>query len=99
MKELHRPCHAHQPMSTHLPSKAVKANFCLSTLQKHVRKVVGGFEKKSCVSTSVRKPGNAYASTDHHDMTLAVKVAVNPNTTNQPKLSKRIFASHLCKSM
>ena len=33
-----------------------------SPLQKHVRKVVGGFGKKSCVSTGVRKPGNTYAS-------------------------------------
>ena len=29
---------------------------------KHVRKVVGGFGKKSCVSTGVRKPGNTCAS-------------------------------------
>ena len=36
--------------------------FCLSPLQKHVRKVVGGFGKKSCVNTGVRKPGNTYAS-------------------------------------
>ena len=36
--------------------------FRLSPLQKHVRKVVGGFGKKSCVSTGVRKPGNTYAS-------------------------------------
>ena len=36
--------------------------FCLSPLQKHVRKVVGGFGKKSCVSTGVRKPGNTCAS-------------------------------------
>ena len=34
----------------------------LSPLQKHVRKVVGGFGKKSCVSTGVRKPGNTCAS-------------------------------------
>ena len=34
--------------------------------------------KESCVSTGVRKPGNTC------DMTLAVKVALNPNTTNQP---------------
>ena len=47
-------------------------------------KVVGGFEKKRCVSTGVRKPGNTCV-TDRHDMTLAVKVALNPNTTNQPK--------------
>ena len=32
--------------------------FRLSPLQKHVRKIVGGFGKKSCVSTCVRKPGN-----------------------------------------
>ena len=36
--------------------------FRLSPLQKHVRKVVGGFGKKNCVSTGVRKPGNTYAS-------------------------------------
>ena len=45
-----------------------------------MRKVVGGFGKKSCVSTGVRKPGNVCV-TDHHDRTLAVKVALNPNTT------------------
>ena len=28
----------------------------------YVRKVVGGFGKKSCVSTGVRKPGNTCAS-------------------------------------
>ena len=49
-------------------------------------KVVGGFGKKSCVSTGVRKPGNTCV-TDRHDMTLAVKVALNPNTTNQPLYS------------
>ena len=38
------------------------AYFRLSPLQKLVRKVVGGFGKKSCVSTGVRKPGNTYAS-------------------------------------
>ena len=38
------------------------AYFRLLPLQKHVRKVVGGFGKKSCVSTGVRKPGNTYAS-------------------------------------
>ena len=54
------------------------AYFRLSPLQKHVRKVVCGFGKKSCVGTGVRKPGNTYASP-----TLAVKVALNPNTTNQ----------------
>ena len=34
----------------------------LSPLQKHVRKVVGGFGKKICVSAGVRKPGNTCAS-------------------------------------
>ena len=34
-------------------------------LQKHVRKVVGGFGKKSCVSTGVRKPGNTYMYVRH----------------------------------
>ena len=38
------------------------AYFRLSPLQKHVRKVVGGFGKKSCVSTGERKPGNTCAS-------------------------------------
>ena len=50
-----------------------------------MRKVVGGFGKKSFVSTGVRKPGNTCV-TDRHDMTLAVKVTLNPNTTNQPTL-------------
>ena len=36
--------------------------FRLSPLQKHVGKGAGGFGKKSCVSTGVRKPGNIYAS-------------------------------------
>ena len=62
------------------------AYFRLSPLQKHVRKVVGGFGKKSCVSTGVRKPGNTLCVTDRHDMTLAVEVELKPNTTNQPKL-------------
>ena len=38
------------------------AYFRLSPLQKYVRKVVGGFGKKSCVSTGVRKPGSTFAS-------------------------------------
>ena len=38
------------------------ACFGLSPLQKHVRKVVGGFGKKSCFSTGVRNPGNTYTS-------------------------------------
>ena len=36
--------------------------FPKTPLQKHVKKVVGGFGKKSCVSTGVRKPGNTYGS-------------------------------------
>ena len=32
------------------------AYFRLSSLQKYVRKVVGGFGKKSCVSTGVKGP-------------------------------------------
>ena len=38
------------------------AYFRLSRLLKHARKVVGGFGKKSCVSTGMRKPGNTCAS-------------------------------------
>ena len=38
------------------------AYFGLSPQQKHVRKVVGGFGKKSCVRTGVGKPGNACVS-------------------------------------
>ena len=55
------------------------AYFRLSPLQKHVRKVVSGFRKKSCVSSGVRKPGNTCA----HDMTLAVIEALNLITTKQ----------------
>ena len=36
--------------------------FSLSPLQKHVRKVVCAFRKRSCVSTGIRKPGNTCAS-------------------------------------
>ena len=43
-------------------SSRLTAYVCLSPLQKHVRKVVGGFGKKSCVSTGVRKPGNTCVS-------------------------------------
>ena len=38
------------------------ACFHLSPLQKHVRKVAGGFGKKSYVSTGMRKPGNTCES-------------------------------------
>ena len=38
------------------------AYFRLSPLQKYVRKVVGGFGKKSCVSTVVKKSEKTYAS-------------------------------------
>ena len=48
-----------------------------------MRKVFGGFGKKSCVSTGVRTPGNTCV-TDRHDMT----VALNPNTTNQSKVKE-----------
>ena len=47
----------------------------LSLLQKYVRKVVGGFGKKSCVSPGVRKPGNTCASPT---ASLAVKSGVKP---------------------
>ena len=43
----------------------VEANFLfgvISPVQKHGRKVVGGFGKKSCISNGVRKPGNTCAS-------------------------------------
>ena len=42
---------------------------------------VSDFGKKSCVSTGVRKPGNT-SVIKRHEMTLAVKVVLNPNTTN-----------------
>ena len=44
------------------PVEATFLSGVFSPLQKHVRKVVGGFGKKSSVSTGVRKPGNTYAS-------------------------------------
>ena len=40
----------------------VHGNLYFKPSKKHVRKVVGGFGKRSCVSTGVRKPGNTYAS-------------------------------------
>ena len=71
------------------------AYFRLSPLKKHFRKAAGGFGKKSCISTGVRKPGNICV-TDCHDMTLAVKVALNPNTTNQPTFHERIVVLNHC---
>ena len=29
--------------------------------------------------------------TDRHDMTLAIKVALNPSTTTQPNVSKKLY--------
>ena len=40
--------------------------------------------KEISVSNGVRKPGKHMCVTDRHDMTLAVNVALNLNTTNQP---------------
>ena len=59
------------------------AYFRLSPLQKHVRKVVGGFGKKSVCLYWCEKARKHICMTDFHDMTLAVKVALNPNTANQ----------------
>ena len=56
--------------------QALKHHSFIRSLQKHVRKVVGGFGKKSCVTTGMRKPGKHMCVTDRHDMTLAVKVAL-----------------------
>ena len=44
--------------------------------------------KGSCVSTGVRKPGNTMCFTDRHDITLAVKVALNPDTANKPNFPR-----------
>ena len=66
--------------------------FRLSPLQKHVGKVVGGFWKKSCVSTGVSKPGNTMGITDHHDITLAVKLPVNLNATNNLEVEKNLVS-------
>ena len=69
---------------------------CASPLLKHVRKEVGGFEKDSCVSNGVRKPGNTCVTDGH--MTLAVR-GVEPQYNQphicgpvniQPQPSKRI---------
>ena len=49
-----------------------------------VRKVVSDFRKQSCVSTGVRNLRKHICVTNCHDINLAVKVALNPNTTNQP---------------
>ena len=69
------------------------ACFRLSPLQEHVRKVVGGFGKKSCSYWCEKARKHIYV-TDRHDMTLDVKVALNPNTTNQPILQfQRVLKS------
>ena len=45
------------------------------------------FRKKSCARAGCEKARKHMCVTDHHDMTLAVKVALTPNTTNQPNSS------------
>ena len=55
-----------------------------------MRKVVDGFGKK-VVSTGVRKPGNMCV-TDRHDMILAVKVMLKPNTTTDISLDRQVLA-------
>ena len=47
---------------TQLRRNFFPAYFSLSPKLKHVKKVDGGFGKKSCFSTGVRKPGNTCAS-------------------------------------
>ena len=56
------------------------AYFRLPPLQMHVRKIVRGFGKKSCVSIGVRKPGNICASPTAMIWPYLLKVALNPNT-------------------
>ena len=55
--------------------------FRLLPLLKHVRKVDSGFGKKF-VLVLVWESQETMCVTDCHDMTLAVKVALNLNTTN-----------------
>ena len=69
---------------THLGQNFFPGYFRLSPLLKHVRKVVDGFGKKSCVNTGVRKLG---ASPKAMIWTLAVKVVLNPDTTNNSQLA------------
>ena len=83
----HSPAYHQYENTLSMPKKG--AGLSLSPLQKHVRKVVGGSGKKSCVRTGVRKPGNTCASpTAMILLTLAVKVALNPNTNKQPTPTK-----------
>ena len=70
---------------------------------KHVRKVVDGFGKKVALLLVWEKARKHMCVTNHHDMTLAVKVALNLNTTNHLTLyfkmttwfhfGKRIFGN------
>ena len=54
--------------------------------------------KEICVSIGVRKPGNMCV-TKCHDMTLAVKVALNLNTTNQPSMDYAFVPVHTSAEM
>ena len=59
---------------------------CLSPQLKHVKKIVCGFGKK-LVLVLVWE-GQKMPVHHRHDMLLAVKVAINPNTINQWKVRK-----------
>ena len=60
-----------------------RRSFRLSPLM-HLRQVFRSFDKKSHVNSGVRKPGNRCV-TDHHNMPIAVKMALNDNANKQSK--------------
>ena len=67
------------------------AYFRLSPLLKHVRKVVGGFGKKRLCQYCCEKARKHMCVTDRQDMTLVVKVELNPNTTNQVNVYQTFY--------
>ena len=63
----------------------------------HVRKVVSGFGRKSCVSIGEKKPEKTHRCvTDRLDITIDVKMALNSNTGKQAKRIKGQYYYNIC---
>ena len=72
-------------------AKFLSVGFSPLTSAKACEKSSRRLWKEIRVCTGVRKPGNTcMCVTDRHDMTLAVKVALNLNTTNQQDLLVKV---------
>ena len=83
---------------TRLRQTFFPAYFRQSPLQKHVRKSSRWLWKEKLCYYWHEKARKHMCITHHHDMTLAVKVVLNPNTTKQPTGVKNQYFQIFCIS-